>query len=297
MSIFEISEIFLSLEGEAQFTFHPTAYIRFARCNFSCPLFNNPEKKVTDKGYAELDFKPIDFKRLEDIPLIHMGCDSQYSVNPDFAHMWKKVSTDELVDELYKVLPTGKLIYDTGLPVIISLTGGEPTLKWKTIPEIMFHEKMKECKHYLIETNCAVPFKMEFIEQIAKWLSEDSSRVWTWSNSPKLQSSGEAFNKAIKPEIALLQTELKKRFPSQVNQYMKFVVRNEEEDYDEVKKVMKVYHDAGIPKNTPIWIMPQACTQEQQAETSQQIARRCMKEGWLYSHRVQNDLWGNGVGT
>lgn len=298
MAKFEVSEIFMSLEGEAQFTFHPTAYIRFARCNFECPLFNNPNKEVTAKGYAELGFNPKDYSSIYDIPLITKGCDSQYSVNPEFAHMWKKLEADELVDELLSVIPGNKLIYPTGLPVIVSLTGGEPTLKWKFLPEIMFHEKMQDCRHYLIETNCAVPFKEEFIWKIQEWLEQHPRRIWTWSNSPKLNSSGHTRAEAIKPEIALMQSVLKNVVGhDRVNQYFKFVVDGSETDYDEVKEVMEIYYAAGLDRTTPIWIMPQACTEEQQKEIAQSVARRCMQEGWLYSHRVQNDLWGNGVGT
>lgn len=297
MALFEVSEVFMSLEGEAQFTFHPTAYIRFARCNFSCPLFNNPEKEITKTGYAPLDFDPADYKRLEDIPLIHKGCDSQYAVNPIFAHMWKKYDANQLVDELLAVVPGRRLVYPTGLPVIVSLTGGEPTLKWKFLPEVMFHEKMVDCRHFLVETNCAVPFKVEFIENIFRWLEEDERRIWTWSNSPKLNSSGESRKQAIRPEIALMQSSLLTAFPKRVNQYFKFVVDGSETDYNEVREVMEIYYQAGLSRATPIWIMPQACTQEQQVEISRSVARRCMTEGWLYSHRVQNDLWGNGVGT
>lgn len=297
MAVFEVSEIFSSLEGEAQFTFHPTTYIRFARCNFACPLFNNPEKEVTAKGYAPLDFDPKDYSKLEDIPLIHKGCDSQYAVNPIFSHMWKKYDTNALIDALFEVLPQGKLIYDTGLPQIISLTGGEPTLKWKFIPEILFHPRMKDARHYLIETNCSVPFKDEFIHQIYEWLGQDHKRIWTWSNSPKISSSGELRKDAIRPEIALMQNSLVNSFHGRVNQYFKFVVDGSEADYAEVKEVMGIYHAAGLPKNIPIWIMPQACTDEQQKLIARGIAKRCIDEGWLYSHRVQNDLWGNGVGT
>src|SRR5690606_18288003 len=108
-----------------------------------------------------------------------------------------KLEADELVDELLSVIPGNKLIYPTGLPVIVSLTGGEPTLKWKFLPEIMFHEKMQDCRHYLIETNCAVPFKEEFIWKIQEWLEQHPRRIWTWSNSPKLNSSGHPRAEAI----------------------------------------------------------------------------------------------------
>lgn len=288
----------MSLEGEGPFSLHPTAYIRFARCNFSCPLFNNHNKGVTRTGYAELDFNPKDYSDLKSLPLITKGCDSQYSVNPEFSHLWKKHKTaGDLIDDLVGVLPDGKFVYPTGLPVIISLTGGEPTLKWKQIPQILNHEKFHECRHILIETNCSVPFKDDFVVEIFNWLKGSEDRVWTWSNSPKLSNSGERWEEAIRPQIALMQSSLKKSLPGQVNQYFKFVSDGSDRSYEEIEKAMGEYHSAGIPEETQIWVMPEACTQQQQKLIDQSVARECMKRGWLFSYRIQNELWGNGVGT
>lgn len=299
MAKHEISEVFLSLEGEGPFTAHPTIYIRFGRCNLKCPMFNNHNKEITDKGYAPLGFDPKDYQTIHDIPLLTMGCDSQYSVNPAFAHMWEKLTTDELVDKLIDLLPHKSWLHPvTGLPVILSLTGGEPTLKWKFIPEILNHPKMKDCKHVLVETNCTVPFKREFTMNISQWLMEDPERIWTWSNSPKLIASGEKWEDSIIPKIALHQREVIGDYTrSRVNQYFKFVVGPHQEDFDEVAKAMQEYHDAGIPKSAPIWIMPEACIEEQQQAIAQQVAKMCMDKGYMYCHRFQNTLWGNGVGT
>lgn len=299
MAKHEISEIFMSLEGEGPFTAHPTVYIRFGRCNFKCPQFNNHNNLRTDKGYAPLSFVPSDYKTLQEIPLVTMGCDSQYAVNPAFAHMWEKLDTDELVERLLAIIPHGEWRHPvTGLPVILSLTGGEPTLKWKFIPEILNHPKMKDCKHVLIETNCAVPFKREFTMNISQWLAADPDRVWTWSNSPKLSSSGESWDDAIVPAIANLQREVIGDFTkNRVNQYFKFVVGAREEDFAEVAKAMNAYYGGGIPRTAPIWIMPEACSQEQQQMIDKQVANMCMDRGYMFCYRFQNALWGNGVGT
>lgn len=295
----EVSEVFMSLEGEGPFTAHPTVYIRFGRCNLKCPHFNNHNKETTAKGYAPLGFDPKDYKTLQEIPLITMGCDSQYAVNPEFAHMWEKMTTDELVDAVIALIPHGQWVHPvTGLPVILSLTGGEPTLKWKFIPEILNHPKMKDCRHVLVETNCTVPFKREFTMEISQWLAQDPERVWTWSNSPKLSSSGETWEDAIKPKIALHQRELLGDYTRhRVNQYFKFVIGPREEDFAEVAKAMAEYHEAGVPKGTPVWIMPEACTQQQQQAIDQQVAKMCMDKGYMFCYRFQNALWGNGVGT
>ena len=296
----EISEIFMSLEGEGPHSNRPTVYIRASRCNFKCPMFNNHvNTQLQPNGYAALTFKPKDYATLQDIPLVDRGCDSQYSVNPEFAHMWTRMDVNEIVADLISKIPHGKWIHPvTGTPVILSLTGGEPTLLGKFWPDLLAHPDMVDCRHILIETNCAVPMKSDFLMAINQWLSGDPKRKWTWSNSPKLSDSGEAWDEAIRPDIAT-----KQRWTSggpvkgQFEQYFKFVVEPTAESFGEVLKAMNEYWDAGIPRDVEIWAMPMACSEEQQQAIAQQVANLCMDYGFLYSHRVQNSLWGNGVGT
>lgn len=296
MAKFSLSECFFSLEGEAQFTGTPTVYARFARCNLKCPLFNNHEKLMTPNGYADLGFDPKAFNSLGELPVIERGCDSQYSVNPAFSHMWRTVSTDDVISELEGLLPRG-WVFPSGIPVILSLTGGEPTLLWKSLPELILHDRLRDVRHILVETNCTVPFKDSFLEAIHEWMSLDTRRIWTWSNSPKLSSSGEDRDSAIKPAVALMQSSVLTAFPNRVNQYFKFVVDGSQADIDEVRECMAVYHAAGVPTDTPVWLMPAACTTQQQAQIAQKVAEQCMSEGYLFSYRLQNALWENQIGT
>lgn len=301
MAIHEINELFMSLEGEAQFTNHPTVYIRFSRCNFKCPNFNTDvDTQIEASGYATLGFDPKQYKTLQDMPMISRGCDSQYAVNPAFSHIWEKMSTDQLVDKLIELLPHKSWVHPvTGLPVILSITGGEPTLRWKFIPEILNHPKLAECKHVLIETNCAVPFKRAFTMDISQWLIQNPERMWTWSNSPKLSASGESWSDAIKPEIASMQREvIGDATRHRVNQYFKFVVGPRESDFDEVAAAMEEYHTVGaIPRNVQVWIMPEACIEEQQQAIAQRVANMCMERGYLFCPRAHVTLWGNVCGT
>lgn len=295
---FAVSELFISLEGEAVYANRPTVYARFAMCNFKCPGFNNHIGARTPNGYAPLNFDPKEFISIDELPLIEMGCDSQYAVNPAFKHIWKHQELDQLIDNIINLLPTKQWVHPvTQLPYIFSLTGGEPMLQWKRFHEIMFHPKMADCKHILVETNCTVPFKQELIDVISNWLLEDSSRRWTWSNSPKLSVSGEKWEDAIKPAVALQQQQLVETFPNQADQYFKFVCDDNEADYQEVHKAMDAYYEGGIARNAPIWVMPAACTQEQQQAITQAVAKKCIENGWSFCLRAQNTIWGNGVGT
>lgn len=294
----EVSEIFMSLEGEGPHTAKPTAYVRFARCQFTCAGFNNPVCERDEKGYAPLTFNPSDYNNISEIPLIVRGCDSQYAVNPNFSHMWEKLTIDQIAERLVNVIPHSRWIHPhTGLPVILSLTGGEPTLMWKRIPELLNHPLLSACKHVLIETNAGVPIKWKFVEDLNQWLCADVSRKLTWSNSPKLSASGEKWEDAIIPDVAAKQRAVWGRVSGQMEQYFKFVCGPTERDFDEVAKAMEEYYAADVPRDVPVWIMPEACTQEQQQAIDQQVARMCMDRGYLLCYRFQNALWGNGVGT
>lgn len=288
----EISEVFLSLEGEGPYVGIPTIYVRLARCNFKCALFSNENKEVDDRGYAKWDHNPSDYSNLQDLPIFDKGCDSRYSVDPQFKHLWKKYTTDELIDAIESLLPSGKW-NNLGTQTIVSITGGEPTLFSKQISQLLRHPRLADCKHILIETNASVPLRESFIQDVNAWLALDPENHWTWSNSPKLSASGEPRDKAIKPDVLLSQQQTTK---SQTTQYLKFVCNPLESDFAEVQSVLDQYYTSGV-KPLPTYIMPAAATAEQLQETCTDVANMCIKKGFAYTHRLQNVLWGNGVGT
>lgn len=293
MAAYEWSEVFMSIEGEGPYTGHPTAYIRFTKCNFTCQKFNNPENlEITNEV---LGFDPKDYTNIKDIPIITKGCDSIYSWDNRFKHMWKKGDENDLAKELISVIPHNRWLNPTtGQGVILSLTGGEPTLRWKTIPDLIEHKALHDVRHILIETNCSVPFPNDLIQNLSSWLYVSPFRKVTWSNSPKLPSiSGEDWKQAIKPEVAIKQMSL----GIQSEQYFKFVCDDSEDAFTEVRSAMSEYHAAGIPLNTPVYIMPMACTEEQQEDIAARVAQKCIEKGYIYCHRVQNSVFGNGVGT
>ncbi len=309
MAKYEWSEVFMSIEGEARYSGHPTVYIRFARCNFQCRGFNNPENLIEKDGYATLGFKPSDYKTLESIPLLKRGCDSQYAVNPAFAHMWGKGDEKELAAKVLEVLPHNTFQNPvTGKRVILSLTGGEPTIRlkfWIPILEELYKHGMRSV---LVETNCAAPMRDKDLEALYRWCAEKDyngpgKMKIIWSNSPKLTSSGETWTDAIVPSIALAQTNplflpiYGQYGPVATEQYFKFVCGPNDEDFNEVAKAMEEYFQAGISRSTDVYIMPVACTEEQQQEIASKVAQKCMDKGYIYCHRIQNSVFGNGVGT
>jgi len=293
MTNYEWSEVFISIEGEAKYAGHPTAYIRFARCNFQCRKFNNPDNLDTT-SIEVLGFDPKNYNDIYSIPLIHKGCDSIYSWDEKFSHMWKKGTAEDLGNEILKVLPYNSFINPkTNKRIILSLTGGEPTLRMKNFVNLLSAPQFKEVKHVLIETNCSVPLREKDIQQYYDFCA-DNYIFTTWSNSPKLPSvSGEKWEQAINPKVALVQ----RNEPNMMEQYFKFVCEPTEQSFDEVEKAMQEYYNAGINKYVDIYIMPTACTEEQQQEISAKVAKMCIDRGYIYCHRIQNSVFGNGVGT
>jgi len=292
MAKYEWSEVFMSVEGEAQYTGHPTAYIRFAKCNFKCKGFNNPDDLDDGKGYAPLEFDPSNYKSLSELQPVEMGCDSQYAVNSTFKHMWHVGDEEDLASALVDVLPHKEWINNTtGLCTIASLTGGEPTLRAKTIPALLASKQLDGIQHLLIETNCAVPLQQKFIDALSKWTLEVPTRKVTWSNSPKLTASGECWKKAIRPEIAVMQNKVIRS-----EQYFKFVCGNSGEEFDEVQRAMDEYHAGGIPRSAPVYIMPMSCTEAQQDNISANVADMCIDRGFIYCHRVHNSVYANAIG-
>lgn len=297
MAKYEWSEVFMSIEGEAKWAGHPTAYIRFTKCNFSCKGFNNPDGCDTTT-VETLGFDPKDYKDIYTIPLITKGCDSIYSWDEKFSHMWHKGTELDLADAVKSILPNNQWVTPSGRPVILSLTGGEPTLRAKFFRPLLDKVGDDGCKHILIETNAAVPLKWDHLADLNQWLYDDPSRKLTWSNSPKLSVSGEKWEDAIVPKIASMQRIVVGRDGfNQADQYFKFVCGPHDADFEEVAKAMEEYFAVGIPRTVDVYIMPASCVQEQQQEVSTTVAQLCMERGYIYCHRVHLDVFGNAVGT
>jgi len=285
---YQYVELFKSIEGEAKYAGTPTMYVRFTNCNFTCRGFNNPDN-VDPMSPEALQFDPKIIKTVTDIKEISIGCDSIYAWNKEFKHLWRDVDEVTLATELTDLLPVGrnrKWWID-----ILSLTGGEPTLRQKTIPTLLNQPQFDTLLHVLIETNCSVPLTQKFIDDMNDWIAKVPGRHVTWSNSPKLSASGEDYNKAIVPAIALKQREL-----TSYDQYFKFVCSDEDAHFREVAQAMHDYHSAGVPHELNVYIMPVACTEAQQRVIMANVADMCIEKGYIYCHRIHNTVYDNAIG-
>jgi organic radical activating enzyme len=212
--------------------------------------------------------------------------------------MWTEGNEEQLAQAVIDVLPHKQLINPiSGRPTILSLTGGEPTLRAKHLLKLLNHPIFVDLQMVLIETNCSVPLSENFTQELYQWSAQAPGRKVIWSNSPKLSISGESWKTAIRPEIAYAQAKYQYVRDAHIEQYFKFVCGPNETDFDEVERAMQEYYHAGISYGVSVYIMPTACLEEQQQQIAAQVAKLCIERGYIYCHRIQNSVFGNGVGT
>lgn len=287
MSKLKVAELFYSIQGEGRYMGVPSVFLRTFGCNFTCDGFGREDKGKTANPY-ERDFVAADiklFRKYEDLPLVHTGCDSYASWDPRFKHLSPVLSTDSIADAIMDLLPN-KGWEDEHLVI----TGGEPLLGWqKSFPDLLNHPKMKGLKELTFETNGT----QELTESFRTYLFQEWTRFGrdydrlTFSVSAKLPCSGEKWEDAIKPQVV-------KDYQDIGHTYLKFVIANEE-DLADAERAVNEYRSAGFSGS--VYLMPVGGTEQLYGLNNRSVAEIAMKKGWRYSDRLQIPLFKNAWGT
>jgi len=293
------SEAFYSVQGEGKFVGVPSVFLRTFGCNFRCMNFglgkdepSRAEKQANGQRYNEEVLALINTDvhktttKFEDLPIIHTGCDTYASIYPEFKHLVHDATIDEVVEHLLSLTPEGKWTMDNGQDVHLILTGGEPLLAWQRLyVELFEHPRMQDLKNVTFETNTTQYLHDDFFNYIS-----DQDRITvTWSCSPKLSTSGESWEDAIKPDIAYQYSIV-----DGSDLYFKFVVADSA-DIDEAGRAVQQYRDAGI--ECPVYLMPMGGRSEEYNLNVQEVADICMERGWRFTPRLHISLFGNAWGT
>ena len=277
------SEMFYSIQGEGKFVGIPSVFLRLFGCNFECAGFGQERGKPLIPR-DEMPWKQLDlsnYKFVEDLPVMHIGCDSSASWAKEYMHLSTFEDASIIADKLLALTPNNSWDND-GQDIHLILTGGEPLMWQKQLPDLLNAPALKGLKNITFETNSTFPLTDEFYQ----CLMRKSSLDVTWSCSPKLSISGEAYEEAIKPDnwdqySSVAHSDL----------YLKFVVQDEE-DLQEIQDIKNTYlFDYNI------YLMPCGGTSEMLANTKLNIAELAMERGWKYSPRLHVDLFGNRWGT
>ena len=293
------SEAFYSVQGEGRFVGVPSVFLRTFGCNFRCMNFgldrNEPmrdEKQKNGVIHNQEVQKLIDdevhihTKEFNDLPIIHTGCDTYASIYPEFKKYNMLRDVDEVVEHLMSLTPNGKWVQDNGQDIHLIMTGGEPLLAWQRLYVDLFeHPRMKDLKNVTFETNTTQLLHTDF----KNYLQDQDRFEITWSCSPKLSVSGEPWETAIKPEVAVDYADVGGSI-----MYLKFVVADRT-DIEEAGRAVDEYKAAGI--HCPVYLMPLGGRSEEYNLNVNEVANICMEKGWRFTPRLHISLFGNAWGT
>lgn len=291
---FKISEIFYSVQGEGRFVGVPSIFMRTFGCNFKCAGFGMPRGQCSTASDDVAEVLHM-YNKFEELPLVETGCDSYASWDPRFKQFSPTLDNDEIISRMYDLLPTGSWHNPNGNNTHLVITGGEPLLGWqKNYPTLLDHKLMLDLTNITFETNGTQELSEEFHEYIQDWHADPvfiethlgQFREMTFSVSPKLSVSGEAWADAIKPDII-------KQYQEIAVTYLKFVVE-QVEDFEEVDQAVHEYREAGFMGS--VYVMPVGGTLNGYNQNRIHVADEALKRGYYYSPRLHVDLWGNGWG-
>jgi 7-carboxy-7-deazaguanine synthase len=279
-------------QGEGKYVGTRSVFIRTFGCNFRCPSFGLEHGQVTNE--PQEIFKKIDlYKNISEMPAAEFGCDSYFSVYPEFKDYSPRFSSEEVANMIL-VAAGGSINKNRVSPVHIIFTGGEPMLSgWQenyadVVQSVISMDPdwgdPKDKAKVTFETNGTQTIKdMDSFNRLGKIADV------TWSVSPKLTVSGHTNKEALKPNVIYQYLKFSKDL------YLKFVVQDIK-DFDEVDLFVAEYK-AMCKTDFLVYIMPEGGTvAEYQKHSTVEIAAEAVKRGYNVTPRLQVLIGANLTG-
>lgn len=275
----KVSEITSGIQGEGIHAGKPSIFVRLFGCNLRCPSLGVEGLKETvryrNKEIKIISQNIIHFKTLDDLPALGTGCDSYFSVYPEFKSFSKDYKPDELISEIQK-----RHSKKAFCQFDVVFTGGEPLLQQMPLGLVIARLDENKLNRITFETNGTLLLHDEFIDGL-----NESSIDFTFSVSPKLRHSGHPFFETFRSDAVRTMNRVKK---SKV--ILNFVISRHYYNEDELFSYIKGYMNEGIDiKN--IFLMGEGGINNENFLLNSQLAVEiCCKYGFMYSPRHQVTL-------
>lgn len=282
-----VTEVFTSLQGEGARIGVPSIFVRLFGCNFTCSGFSQVGDIPVNKYVPPADL--VDITQIDGNAFTY-GCDSKYAWDKDFLRFQRKMTAKGLADLIIEHSEA-----DDQAPVRdLIFTGGEPMLHQLFMVEVLQELAMMESKvdYVTFETNGSIPPRDDFIPSLQA-VSLHGEFHYLFSFSPKLAISGEPKEKRV--NLAAVEPFIELNEMDEAGCTFKFVARGMDEDFEEIKEILKVY---GLHHSDPeVMVMPVGGTLGLYEENCRPVAEMCIKHGMRFSPRMHLNIWGNQVGT
>jgi 6-pyruvoyltetrahydropterin 2'-reductase len=183
------------------------------------------------------------------------------------------------------MIPNGQWSQPNGNDIHLVITGGEPLLGWqRAYPELLEQPGMRDLENVTFETNGTQTIDDAFGSYLHRW--NNGYTELTFSVSPKLSASGEAWTDAICPAVVTSYQDFG-------TVYLKFVVETEQH-FEEVGQAVSEYRAAGFQGR--VYVMPQGGVVTPYEQNCVRVANWALAHGYNYSPRLHVNLFGNGWG-
>ncbi len=262
-----------ALQGEGMFAGTPSVFVRTFGCNLRCK-FGLKENEYKDweklvKSYSDK------YDQLEELPVLSKGCDTYYSIFPEYRKFIKEYEVQEMFNELKERTNN----FSSKINLVI--TGGESLLpKYQYFWSQVFNQIDTQIDDYFsvtFETNGT--YELNFDADSYEFIEIN------FSISPKLKNSGHSYLETINPKAVL-------SYYNACNEiWFKFVGA----DYsivDEIKDVIELY---GLD-DIPVYIMPEGGSKKELELHQELVYNICSEYGFRYSGRLQVSIKNNGIG-
>lgn len=271
-------------QGEGIFVGVRSVFIRTFSCSLTCPSFGLDHGQKTDEPQTIAKSLHL-YTNIGELPAAKYGCDSYFSVYPQFKNMSPKLDVKEIAEMALKT--AGGTFFDNpASPIHLILTGGEPMMPgWQKqfnalIDAIQELDPNQGRLQVTVETNGTQmlidPNLMPSVDL-------------TWSVSPKLTVSGHTYEEAIKPEVVDSYLDRSR------NLYLKYVVQSMA-DFDEVDEVTKMFEEA-CGSRLKVFIMAEGGTESEYTKHSTvELVGEAVKRGYNISPRLQVMIGANVTG-